>query len=309
VVLADNASTDDSASFTKQHFPSVKIVQLDRNYGYAGGYNHALREVQADYYILLNNDIEVVPGWIEPMIAEMEKDASVGACQPKLLDYHNKGVFEYAGAAGGYIDRYGYPFCRGRIFTSLETDIGQYDEPADIFWATGACMLIRAKLFHEAGGFDQHFFAHMEEIDLCWRLQLMGYRLRVIPQSKVYHVGGGTLDKLNSQKTFLNFRNSLLMLYKNLEGKKLWSVLFMRAFLDLIASIRFLVKGQFKHSAAIHKAHAAVFFHLRKWRPEREATQAMKIADSRLRGMYPGSLVIDYFLKKKLTFHSLNYKA
>ena len=306
VVLADNASTDGSVEYVQQHFPEIKIVRNDQNYGYAGGYNKALKQVEADYYILLNNDIEVPGNWIEPVIEAMEADVSLGACQPKMLDYHDKALFEYAGACGGFIDKYGYPFCRGRMFNTLEHDYGQYDEPVNIFWATGACLFIRANLFHEVGGFDEHFFAHMEEIDLCWRMHLHGYKLKVIPQSKVYHVGGGTLSKLNAQKTYLNFRNSLVMLYKNLESHKLWWIIFVRSTLDLIASIQFVVKGQFSHSAAIHRAHAHFFFKLGKWHKQRKLAQ--KVANhSNVSGMVNYSVVWRYFVRKKATFKEITY--
>ena len=304
VVLADNASTDGSVAYVKQHFPNVTIVQLDRNYGYAGGYNHALKHVQADYYILLNNDIEVPPGWIEPLAAALQADPELGACMPKMLDYHDKALFEYAGASGGFIDHYGYPFCRGRLFDTLEHDKGQYNEPVDIFWATGACLCIRAELFHKAGGFDEHFFAHMEEIDLCWRLQLLGYRLRVIPAARVYHVGGGTLHKLNAHKTYLNFRNSLLMLYKNLEPEKLWWIVFVRHCLDVVASLQFLLKGKFAHSWAIHRAHGSFLLHLGKWNRERKKTQQLN-THRPLHGVYPHSVVWQYFGKTRKQFTQL----
>lgn len=305
IVLADNASDDGSVEYVQHHFPQVKVVRNDTNYGYAGGYNHALPHVEADYYILLNNDIEVPSGWIEPVIEYLEQHPTVGAAQPKMLDFHQKDTFEYAGASGGMIDAFGYPFCRGRIFNTLETDNGQYDNPTTVFWATGACLFIRAKLFHEAGGFDEHFFAHMEEIDLCWRLQLMGYELYVIPQSQVYHVGGGTLDKINAHKTYLNFRNSLIMLYKNLSGIRLWWVIFIRSWLDLFASIQFLLKGNTSHSAAIHRAHADFFFKLSKWHKLRKHAQQLRKKDVRLQGMFPYSIVFRYFILQQKHFTQL----
>jgi len=301
VVLADNASDDGSVAFVQRHFPEVKIIVNEQNYGYAGGYNQALMQVKADYYVLLNNDIEVPRGWIEPVIEAMESDSSIGACQPKMLDYHDKALFEYAGACGGFIDKYGFPFCRGRLFDTLEHDYGQYDNPVSVFWATGACLFIRANLFHEVGGFDENFFAHMEEIDLCWRLHLRGYTLKVIPQSKVYHVGGGTLSKLNPQKTYLNFRNSLLMLYKNLEGRNLWWIIFVRATLDLIASIRFLTEGKFGHSAAIHRAHSDFFFKLGKWHKARKKTQLIA-NHGNVSGMVSYSIVWKYFVRGRRTY-------
>lgn len=304
VVLADNASTDNSVAYVRQHFPGVKIVRNESNYGYAGGYNHALKQVEADYYVLLNNDIEVPAGWIEPIIEAMEADKNLGACQPKILDYKNKTHFEYAGACGGFIDRYAYPFCRGRIFNHLEEDKGQYDTPADIFWATGACMFIRASLFQQAAGFDEYFFAHMEEIDLCWRLQLMGFRLQVIPQSRVYHVGGGTLDKINAHKTYLNFRNSLLMIYKNQASLNLWWIILVRSTLDLIASLQFLARGQWAHSWAIHRAHADFFFKLGRWHKKRREVQHMR-HNKQLHGVYAGSIVFAHYALGKKHFSDL----
>lgn len=304
VVLADNASDDGSVEYVQTNFPQVKIVQNDANYGYAGGYNHALKHVQAAYYVLLNNDIEVPAGWLEPVIEAMEADNNLAACQPKMLDFHNKGTFEYAGASGGFLDKYGYPFCRGRLFDTVEQDLGQYNEPTEIFWATGAALFIRSNLFHQVGGFDEHFFAHMEEIDLCWRLHLSGYRLKVIPQSQVYHVGGGTLDKINAQKTYLNFRNSLVMLYKNLETKKLIPVILVRSTLDLLASIQFLIKGQFGHSWAVHRAHSAFFFKLGKWHTLRRRVQK-QANHSNVSGILPFSIVFRYFVQKQKKFSAL----
>lgn len=305
IVLADNASDDGSVEYVQQHFPVVTVVRNDANYGYAGGYNHALKHVQADYYVLLNNDIEVPANWIEPVIDAMEKNKAIAAAQPKMLDYHNKGSFEYAGASGGMLDAYGFPFCRGRIFNTLEADLNQYDEACSVFWSTGACLFIRAELFHAAGGFDEHFFAHMEEIDLCWRLQLMGHEVWAIPQSQVYHVGGGTLDKINAHKTYLNFRNSLIMLYKNLPGKKLWWIIFVRSWLDLLASIHFLSKGERDHSWAVHRAHADFFFHLKKWQQLRKKIRPLKKRSAPLSGLYHFSIVFRYFVLQKHTFKSL----
>ncbi len=304
VVLADNASDDGSVDYVRSHFPQIKIVINAHNYGYAGGYNSALKQIEADYYVLLNNDIEVPSGWIEPVVEAMEADNTIGACQPKMLDYHDKALFEYAGACGGFIDKYGFPFCRGRLFDTLEHDYGQFDNPVSVFWATGACLFIKAKLFHEVGGFDENFFAHMEEIDLCWRLHLRGYILKVIPQSKVYHVGGGTLSRLNSQKTYLNFRNSLVMLYKNLESRKLWWIIFVRSVLDLIASIRFLIEGKYTHSAAIHRAHAHFFFKLGKWHKARKKTQLMA-NHGNVSGMVSYSVVWKYFVRGRRTYNEV----
>jgi GT2 family glycosyltransferase len=232
IYVADNASTDDSLDYVKQHFPSVKIVENKDNTGYAGGYNNALQHICADYYVLLNSDVEVTDNWISPIIEQMEKDKSIAACQPKIKKYDEKTHFEYAGACGGFIDKYGYPYCRGRIFDNLEEDKGQYDNPIEVFWASGACLFLRSTAFYEVGGFDWDFFAHMEEIDLCWKLKNKGYKIMCIPQSTVYHVGGGTLKNGSYFKTYLNYRNNLLMLYKNLEPKNRFKILFTRMLLD-----------------------------------------------------------------------------
>lgn len=243
VVVADNASTDDSLEVMRREFPTVRLVCLDKNHGFADGYNHALREVEADYYLLLNSDVEVTRGWLAPLLAFMDAHEDVAACQPKLLSYNNKALFEYAGGAGGFLDRYGYPFCRGRIFDAVEEDKGQYDNVANLFWATGAALMIRSGDYWSAGGLDGTFFAHMEEIDLCWRLRARGRRIVCVPDSVVYHVGGATLNKSNPRKTFLNFRNNLLMLYKNLPEKELSAVMMYRALLDYVAAVKFLFSG------------------------------------------------------------------
>lgn len=304
IVVADNHSTDDSVAWVKQHYPQVTIVQNDDNYGYAGGYNKSLKHVQADYYVLLNNDIEVPQRWIEPVIEVMEKQPHVGACQPKMKDYYNRNSFEYAGACGGYMDRLGYVFCRGRLFEVLEEDRGQYDSEADIFWATGACLFIRSEVFHMAGGFDEHFFAHMEEVDLCWRVQLLGYKLRVVPSSEVYHVGGGTLNKMSPQKTYLNFRNNLIMLTKNLPWPTLLWLIPLRATLDLVSSIFFLLNGFPKYSGAVHRAHANYFFKFRKWWKLREKVAPIFKNES-FSGVYNGSVVAEHFIAKRQYFSEL----
>ena len=295
IVIADNNSNDGSQEYVRTHFPQVKIVQNDDNYGYAGGYNHALKHVTADYYILLNNDIEVPEHWIEPVIAEMEANKQIGACQPKMLDYKNRGSFEYAGACGGYMDRLGYVFCRGRIFEVLEEDKHQYETTESIFWATGACMFVRSEVFHQAGGFDEHFFAHMEEVDLCWRMQLLGYEIKVVPQSYVYHVGGGTLNKMSPQKTYLNFRNNLIMLTKNLPISVLIWLIPFRSFLDLLSSIFFLINGFPKYSGAVHRAHASYFFNIGKWWKLRKEVKPL-YRNNHFNGVYNGSIVARHFI-------------
>lgn len=254
VCVADNASTDASCAWVREAFPDVRLIVLDKNYGFADGYNRALQQVEAEYVILLNSDVEVTPHWLAPMLSYMEEHADVAACQPKIRSERNKEYFEYAGAAGGYLDKYGYPFCRGRIFDVVEKDVGQYDTIQPIFWATGAALFIRLKDYREVGGLDGRFFAHMEEIDLCWRLRSRGRKLVCIPQSVVYHVGAATLKKENPRKTFLNFRNNLLMLYKNLPEKELWKVLFVRGFLDWLAVLFFLLKMDGKNARAVMQA-------------------------------------------------------
>lgn len=263
VYVADNASTDDSLSLLKISFPSVRTIVLDKNYGFADGYNKALKQIDAEYYLLLNSDVEVAEGWLKPMLWFLGANPEVAACQPKILSVYDRNRFEYAGACGGFIDKYGYPYCRGRIFETVEYDNGQYDSPLEIQWTTGACMLIRSKDYWEAGGLDGRFFAHNEEIDLCWRLRLMGRRLYCIPQSKVYHVGGGTLAKSNPRKTFLNFRNNLTMLYKNLPEQDLHHVMRVRWFLDyLSAFVMLTLNHSWGDFMAVIKARRA----FKKWR-------------------------------------------
>ncbi|WP_369753728.1 glycosyltransferase family 2 protein [Flavobacterium sp. WC2409] len=259
VYLADNASTDDSISFVLANFPSVKIIKNDSNLGFAGGYNEALKHIDAEIYALVNSDIEVTENWLQPIIETFEKELQTAIIQPKILDYKNKEYFEYAGAAGGFIDQYGYPYCRGRIFETIEKDNRQYDDNCEIFWASGACFFIRSSVYHELNGFDADFFAHQEEIDLCWRAFNKGYKTVYNYKSVVYHVGGATLQQGNPRKTFLNFRNSLLMLTKNLPKEKLYSILFYRMLLDGIAGIQFIFKGKFSHFTAILKAHLSFY--------------------------------------------------
>ena len=269
IYVADNASTDQSLDYVEQHFPSVKIVENKDNTGYAGGYNNALQHICADYYILLNSDVEVTDNWISPIIEQMEKDKSIAACQPKIKKYDEKTHFEYAGACGGFIDKYGYPYCRGRIFDNLEEDKGQYDNPIEVFWASGACLFLRSSAFYEVGGFDWDFFAHMEEIDLCWKLKNKGYKIMCIPQSTVYHVGGGTLKNGSYFKTYLNYRNNLLMLYKNLEPKNRFKILFTRMLLDGISSAKMILDKKPHHIFAILKAHIHYYTFLKKFRKKR----------------------------------------
>lgn len=261
VYVADNASTDESVAFIKNNFSTVKIVQNKTNQGFAGGYNDALKHIDAEVYALVNSDIEVTENWLQPIIKTFETEPQTAIVQPKILDFKRKEFFEYAGAGGGFIDQYGYPFCRGRIFDTIEKDFGQYDDNCEIFWASGACFFIRTVVYNELKGFDADFFAHQEEIDLCWRAFNKGYKIKYNSESVVYHVGGATLEQGNPQKTFLNFRNSLLMLTKNLPKDKLFRILFFRMILDGIAGIRFISQGKFAHFMAVLKAHFS-FYHL-----------------------------------------------
>ena len=261
IYLADNASTDASISFVKQNYPDIKIIQNDGNYGFANGYNVALQQVEEEYYCLLNSDVEVTENWLTPILSMFENETDVAIIQPKILDFKNKEKFEYAGAAGGFIDQFGYPFCRGRIFNSIEKDQNQYDDNIEIFWASGACFFIRKEIYRKLNGFDGDFFAHQEEIDLCWRSFNLGFKTKYCYNSTVYHVGGATLNEGNPRKTFLNFRNSLSMLTKNLPKNKLIPILFLRLVLDGLAGIQFIFQGKFNHFFAILKAHFH-FYHL-----------------------------------------------
>jgi GT2 family glycosyltransferase len=272
VYVADNASTDNSISFVKEHFPTVKIVQNTKNGGYAKGYNDALQHIEADVFCLVNSDIEVTENWLTPIIDIFSREENTAAIQPKILDYKDKTKFEYAGAGGGFIDAFGYPFCRGRLFDHLETDNGQFDDASKIFWASGACFFIRSSVFKELQGFDEDFFAHQEEIDLCWRANNKGYDIKYVGTSTVYHVGGATLDTLNPRKTYLNFRNSLLSLLKNLPTSKLFSVIFLRLVLDGLAAVKFLIELKPKHLLAILKAHFSFYKNFLKFLKKRGAS-------------------------------------
>lgn len=301
IVMADNASTDDSVEFVKNSFPTVEIIVNDKNEGFAGGYNWALKQVVADYYVLLNSDVSVTPGWIEPIIQLMESDNQIGACQPKLLSYFNPHLFEYAGAAGGWIDSLGYPFSRGRVFDVCEADAAQYNTTQRIFWASGAAMFVRSAVYHEMGGLDASFFAHQEEIELCWRMQLKGYSIMACPASIVYHVGAGTLPR-GGRKVFLNFRNNLIMLWMHLPfSEKIWK-LPIRFALDAISAWKGLLTGDAYFFTAILKAHFALFVWILK--PNRIKTLHPKPM-SKLDGVYKGSLVWQYFIKQKTSFQQI----
>ena len=305
IIVTDNASTDKSIEFLKNNFPGVKIIQNTKNYGFAGGYNIALQSINSKYYILLNSDVEVTDGWLTSLISFMETDVGVGAAQPKIKAWHQKDQFEYAGAAGGFIDKWGYPFCRGRIFNELEEDEGQYEDAKEVFWATGACMVVRAEVFKEAGGFDADFFAHMEEIDLCWRIKNLGYKIFCVPQSVVYHLGGGTLNKYSPRKTYLNFRNNLMMMIKNLPSEKLYRTILIRLILDGAAAIRFLFeKNGFQHFSAVARAHFYIYSHLETLKMKRKLLTHKKV-----NCIYSGSIVYEHFILGKKKFSQLNPKA
>lgn len=306
VVVADNASKDDSSQFLKQHYPEIRVVENQQNYGYAEGYNRTLKQMEAEYYVLLNSDVEVSRGWLTPCIALMDEFKDVGAVQPKIKSLTNPGYFEYAGAAGGFIDKYGYPFCRGRLFETLEKDEGQYDEQDDIFWATGACFFVRASLFHRLNGFDIDLFSHQEEIDLCWRMKLAGYRVMYCPKSEVFHYGGGMLPKTDPFKTYLNFRNNLIIIYKNHSTRHFLWVINCRLFLDAIAAIRFLLTGNGKDFIAIVKARHHFFKTLKLTRKKRELQK--DLLNNHVSSIYKKSIVVKYFLKGKKRFSHLDRK-
>jgi hypothetical protein len=302
VVVIDNASTDDSFPYLQHEYPSVKVIRNENNYGFAKGYNQGLRQLQSDYYILLNSDVEVDPGWIEPVIALMESDVSIAACQPKLLQYKNKTLFEYAGAAGGWLDYLGYPFARGRIFDVCEEDNGQYNEPSPVFWASGAAMFVKASVYRELGGLDEFLFAHQEEIDFCWRAQLSGYKVYCCPQSVVYHVGGGTLPKGNERKVFLNFRNNLIMMAKNLPVGEAILKIFFRFWLDAISALKSLLAGEVTYFIAVLKAHFAFLGWLFS---SRTNSLFPKTRKKSLKGYLHKSVVWSHFILGKKKFSEI----
>jgi GT2 family glycosyltransferase len=341
VIVGDNGSTDGSVEFLKATYDNkVTVLQNDQNYGYTGGYNRVINQVDADYYILLNSDIQVTPGWIEPVIAQMEGDANISAAAPKIKSYERKNYFEHAGAAGGFIDQLGYPFCRGRLFYEVEEDLGQYDQSGEIFWASGAALFIRSNCWHEVGGFDERFFAHMEEIDLCWRLKNIGYKIMYCAQSTVYHVGGGTLNAENPFKTYLNFRNNLWLIKKNVPAMRSTYVIGLRMWLDLIALLRFIGEGKRKDAWAVSKAHQSFVRSLFRKVAKKEVVRSEEKADTNdipqikpqspypvpntpipdsphpapqtlqpnKAGLYKRSIVVDFFVKKKTRFTALDPK-
>jgi GT2 family glycosyltransferase len=301
LAVADNGSTDGSQAFLQQAYPQIRLVAFDENYGYAGGYNRALPQIEAGYHVLLNSDVEVTANWLQPLVAAMDGNPAAAACMPKIRAFARRTAFEYAGAAGGFIDRYGFPFCRGRILSRIEEDNGQYDAPCRIFWASGACMIVRAAVFRRLGGFDDDFFAHMEEIDFCWRAQQLGHDILCMPQATVYHVGGGTLPNETPFKLYLNYRNSLYMLYKNLPDRGRCARLTLRLAMDAAAAGIYCLRGRFDFAAALWKAR----LHFRK---HRKALRAKRLPqrNNPVAGIYPASIVAAFYLpKKKRTFGEL----
>ncbi len=304
IIVADNGSTDNSLQLLQNEFPQVEILDLKQNYGFARGYNEALRLIDSDYYVVLNSDVEVTENWLDEPIRLMESDSSIAAVQPKILSFLQKTHFEYAGAAGGFIDRFGYPFCRGRIFNEIEKDCGQYDSQSDIFWATGACMFIRSKLFHEVGGFDADFWAHMEEIDLCWRLKNQGHRIVYTPGSKVYHLGGGSLPYESPRKLYLNFRNNLWLLYKNLPSGQLFYIILLRMILDGVAAMKLLAEFNLNGIKSVLKSHYHFYLSLPVLRRKRQLARKaghLKPPAKRL----PQSIVFQFYVRKQKRFNDI----
>jgi GT2 family glycosyltransferase len=304
--VADNGSTDTSLELLNQQFPSIKTIELGKNYGFAEGYNRALDQIDAPYFVLLNSDVEVTGNWLAPLYNAMKKDASLGACMPKVKSWHNRDSFEHAGAAGGFIDKFGYPFCRGRIFNRIEKDTGQFNSDLNIFWASGACLAIRSELYKRSGGLDPFFFAHMEEIDLCWRIKNLGYNIRFCWESTIYHIGGGTLPKNDHKKTYLNFRNNIILLYKNLPGGKLFRILFPRLVLDWISMMQFLVKFELRNFSSVIKAHLFLLGHIRSIRRLRKKNLALNGVRTHPE-MFQGSIVYHFFIKGNKYYRQLDF--
>ncbi|MBU1578025.1 MAG: glycosyltransferase family 2 protein [Bacteroidetes bacterium] len=303
LVIADNASTDDSVSFLQSHYPEIRLIENAGNFGFSTGYNLALKQIEADYYVLLNSDIEVTPHWIEPVIALMESDKQIAACQPKIRSLEQPAFFEYAGAGGGFIDKFGYPFCRGRLFQQVEEDNGQYDDDMEVFWASGACMFVRADLYHQYGGLDDSFFAHMEEIDFCWRMKNQGYKIMYTGKSAVYHIGGGTLPKKSYRKTYLNFRNNLSLLYKNLPQDQLVKIILLRLFLDGVASLKFLFQAGLADFFAVLRAHLHFYRKLPQLRKKRSMIHPQAVSR-----IYQKNIVFEHFILKKKHYSALKTK-
>jgi GT2 family glycosyltransferase len=304
--VADNGSTDASLEVLAGEFSSVQVLELGENFGFAEGYNRALNRIEAEYFVLLNSDVEVSENWLEPMYTALKENASLGVCCPKIRSWHKREEFEHAGAAGGFLDKYGYPFCRGRIFNVLEKDVGQFDDNCEIFWASGACFMIRSELYRRAGGLDPYFFAHMEEIDLCWRIKNMGYRVQFCYESTIFHIGGATLPKNNNRKTYLNFRNNIILLYKNLPSRRLYRVLFPRLILDCISLFQFLARLEFRNFYAVIRAHISLMGHLSSIRDLRRRT--LGICEPSLHPeLFGKSIVYNFFIKGRKYFRELEF--
>lgn len=304
IIVADNGSTDDSLSFLESHYPQIRTIEFADNHGFAEGYNLALKQIEATYYVLLNSDVEVTPNWLDTIVSEMDANERIAAAQPKIKSYTQREFFEYAGASGGFIDKYGYPFCRGRIFDNCERDIGQHDDVREIFWATGACMVVRADAYHIVEGLDKDFFAHMEEIDLCWRLKNQDYQIYCFPQSRVYHLGGGTLSAQKAHKTYLNFRNGLTLIVKNDYRKGFYRLVFTRMILDGLAAGSMIFSRGISHAFAVLRAHLYFYRHLKTVRKKRRYWRDKKTTINQT-GYYRESIVKDYFLGKKKVFGAL----
>ena len=305
IIVADNGSTDDSLSFLKTHYPDIQHIVLEKNYGFAEGYNRALADLNYEWVVLLNSDVEVGENWFRCAMDYLDEHKEVIALQPKILDYNNRSHFEYAGACGGYADIYGYPFCRGRVLNTIEVDKGQYDAPTSIFWVSGACLFIRLDVFKETGGFDEQFFAHQEEIDLCWRLNARGKKMMVLPQAVVFHVGGATLEKENPQKVYLNFRNNLLMLYKNLPDQYYRRVMFARFFLDYLSALNFLRKGKFQNALAVRKARRDFGRLKPRYAKIRKENLRLALNDELPDTILRKSIIDQYYICKKRVFSQL----
>jgi GT2 family glycosyltransferase len=304
VIVGDNASTDGSVAFIQQNFPSIQIIQNKRNYGFAEGYNRVLEQVKAEYFVLLNSDVLVPENWITPVISMMHADPSIAAAQPKIKWFDDPSRFEYAGAAGGFLDCFGFPFCRGRIFNNNEVDHGQYNDPIEVFWASGAALFVKRACWIEVGGLDPDLFAHMEEIDVCWRLKNLGYKIMFCPDSEVFHVGGGTLNAENPFKTYLNFRNNLYILQKNLQIGEAYSTIFLRFWIDFVALLHFALTGKFRHAAAVSKAHFSFLSNIRKTAAKRKRLQRPFLEHT---GVYHSSIVWAFFINKITSFSKLHH--
>lgn len=307
VYMADNGSTDGSADWVTNNINDVRVIRFNSNHGFAGGYNKALKQIRAKYFVLLNSDVEVTENWLKPLTEFMDQNPEVASCQPKVRSFYRKEYFEYAGAAGGYIDKFGYTFCRGRIFDHVEKDNGQYDNYTDIFWSTGACMMVRSDAWSQCGGFDEDFFAHMEEVDLCWRFHLAGFRISYVPDSVVYHAGGGALSYDSGFKTYLNFRNNLFLLYKNLPDNKLQSTIFIRKLMDGVAALMFIFKCKAGSTLAVGKAHVDYYKSKSSLKSKRKSAAKLIKRDA-LRQMLNKSIVIRFYIKGEKTFSRLTFK-